>query len=136
VWRTVKTRNWSAIRATAAPVDRVAARVMGGGAAWTPAAKRADCVRHWTEQPTDLIVPMPQPGHKGTFVDMTGRTFGRFRVVAYLGKPNRKNKARWLVKCSCGDFEERSANAIISRAEGDDMCVNCRYLEAVKRRTP
>lgn len=128
----MKTRNYDAIRATAAPVDRVAASVLRGGASWEPKRRPADCERHWTDYPTHLVVPKPRPGHRSTFVDLTGRRVGRLTVVAFLGKPNPKDKARWLVKCDCGDYEGRTAKAINERS--DDMCVNCRYLEAVKRR--
>lgn len=131
----MKTRDWDALRATAGPIDRVAAGVQGRGVTWSPDRQPAPGERHWTGPPTELIVPRQWWPRSATFEDMTGRRFGRFVVVAYLGKPNPKIKARWLVRCTCGDYEQRSV-AAIKTADPDNMCVNCRYLETLKRNKP
>ena len=40
----------------------------------------------------------------GTLIDLTGRTFGRLKVVARAGSKRRPNRtdAQWLCECKCG----------------------------------
>lgn len=40
----------------------------------------------------------------GTFVDLTGKTFGRLTVIKRVN--NRHNRVWWLCKCSCGNLTE------------------------------
>jgi hypothetical protein len=109
------------------PVDRVAARVMRGGVHWTPKINAAANQKHFD-------VPQPTKERPPQVEDMTGRRFGRFVVVGFRKKANPKGGgATWLVRCACGQFEERKAAAIRNRANEHDCCIQCRKLQQLKR---
>lgn len=117
---------------TSKPVDRLAARQLSRGIEWRPNFAGNPHARKWSDKPTDWLIPIPKDGHRGSFEDMTGRTLGRFTVVGWLGKPNRKTKSVWLVRCTCGNYETRGARAI-KGGWPHDACEQCKYLEKVKR---
>jgi hypothetical protein len=113
------------------PIDMNAARVTGRGIHWDSSEKPNPHARRWEAFPSHLIRPMPTTA--ATFEDLTGRRVGRFTVVGYLGKLNRKKKAVWLCRCTCGAFESRGAAAITNVDRNpNDSCMSCRYLERVK----
>jgi len=110
------------------PVNRQAARVLAGGVHYKPNKKIVQ--RHWTTPPPLVAIPESAKSNP-CFVDLTGRSFGRFRVIGYLGKSN--NKASWLVRCACGDFETRRSRAILNPENYGDRCANCQHLAFLKR---
>lgn len=118
---------------TSRPVDALAGRQLARGIEWVPAHRGNPDKWHWDAPPNHLLMPVPRNGHRGAFADLTGRKVGRLTVAGFLGKPNRKVKARWLVRCLCGDYEARSARAITNPANGDDCCEKCAYFARVKR---
>jgi hypothetical protein len=63
------------------------------------------------------------------FINLTGRTFGRFVV---LGAAKEFNK-QWVVKCSCGMYTTRSSKAIKNPNNVQDRCEHCKYLAFLKR---
>lgn len=84
--------------------------------------------------------PLPVERFKGPRKDnLTGKKFGKFTVIGYLGKFNRtRGTGRWLVQCSCGWYEIRAAR-VLRNTEGNDeelrsrtMCHECNFLESIK----
>jgi hypothetical protein len=118
---------------TSRPVNRAAARVLGGGVHYEP--DKMVVQRHWTAPPP--IKPISAKNRMSpNFVDLYGVSFGRFKVIGYLGKlsASKKAKALWLVRCACGDYESRSANSIQNSENHGDRCEKCRHLAFLKRR--
>ena len=115
---------------TSRPVDSAAARVLGRGVHYVPQKNIAQ--RHWKSPPP--VIPQSDWPKTDSFHDLTGLSFGRFKVVGYLGKPgSKKQLALWLVRCACGDFESRSAKAVRNPENRGDRCGNCRHLAFLKR---
>lgn len=114
------------------PVNRAAARVIGGGFYYEP--QKVIIQRHWKSPPpckpiTALLKANPE------FEDLMGIEFGRFRVVGYMGRLSKKVAAAWLCRCACGDFEARSAKAIRNPENRGDRCEYCRHVAQLKRST-
>jgi hypothetical protein len=107
------------------PVNQQAARVLGKGVDYTPTKKITQ--RHWSSPPPTMAIS-DQLRRTSSFVDLTGRAFGRFKVVGML------NAGRWLCRCSCGDYETRRHRAILNPENFGDRCENCRHLAFLKRR--
>lgn len=121
---------------SARPVNATAARVTSRGIHWDSQRKAGDCPE-WDAPPpvydTKKIAALLRiPGT--SFVDLTGKQFGRFSVVGFLGSPNPKKGGRWLVRCTCGQYEQRTVKAITNPGNANDMCHACRYLEHLKGR--
>jgi hypothetical protein len=118
---------------TSRPVNRAAARVLGGGVHYEPDKEIVQ--RHWTAPPPLKTIP-PAARIDPKFVDLTGVSFGRFRVIGYLGvlSEAKKAKALWLVRCACGDYESRSAKSVQNPENHGDRCEKCRHLAFLKRR--
>jgi hypothetical protein len=116
-------------------IDRVARRVMRSGIHYE--RERHESEKHWKEpRPTYKFIP--QLGNPQS-VDLTGRKFGRFTVVGYLGSKEgasagagKNRKGSWLVRCVCGSYEPRTARAIRSPENNSDCCLDCRKLEQLK----
>jgi hypothetical protein len=114
------------------PVNQAAARVIGGGVHYEP--DKAIAQRHWSAPPvtiplTQLQLENPQ------FRNFSGVSFGRFKVIGYLGVLGQGKKAKglWLVKCVCGDYESRAAKSILNPENRGDRCDKCRHLSYLKR---
>lgn len=60
-------------------------------------------------------------------VNLVNRTFGRLRVIGFLG-----NK-KWQCKCLCGNYTGRSQKAINNPNNNVDACEECRELAHIKR---
>ena len=110
------------------PVNKTAGVVMSRGIHWESQRKDGDA-QHWKAPPKTVPVPDDNKGPS-----LIGAKVGRFTVVGYLGKLSNKPaaKGRWLVKCTCGDYEARSAKAIKNPRNHVDMCVDCRHFEHIK----
>lgn len=115
------------------PVNKTAARVLGGGVHYEP--QKVIAQRHWTAPPP-LAEITPAMRIDPSFKDLTGSTVGRFTIVGFLGNlsETKKNKALWLARCVCGDYESRSAKSILNPANYGDRCEKCRHLAHLKRR--
>ena len=46
------------------------------------------------------------------FIDLTGKTFGRWKVLKYMGK------SRWLCECSCEEHTRRVVDGQSLRIDG------------------
>ena len=124
------TSDWSRISAASA-INRTAAVVTAGSEVEGSFRRPPhDC---WHARvPPQTISPRYFPDVATGFEDLTGRQTGRLTVIGYLGKQNPKKKARWLVRCACGDYEVRHAAAIKAAASGDDCCWNCGNVKAMR----
>lgn len=122
--------DWSRI-AAAAPINRTAAVVTSGS------RERSDRPlppkdRWLSHAPPPTIPERYWPARHSGFEDLCGRKLGRLTVVGYLGKQNPKKKARWLVRCTCGDYEVRSAAAIKAGHDQDDCCWGCHRVQRMR----
>ena len=117
---------------TSRPVDGAAARVLSKGVHYKPDNVIARLL--WTAPPKLEPIPVNLRATP-KFEDLTGRKFGRFIVAGYLGKPlgEKQKQPCWLVRCSCGDYETRTARAIRNPQNAGDRCENCRHLAYLKR---
>lgn len=105
--------------AAGSPVDALARRVTGRGERFEPA------VRILTADSDSPLPTMPFPGSGND--DLTGRRFGRMRVVGYSAEKG----GRWVVRCSCGVYTLRTARAVRNEANAD-ACQRCRYSDHLR----
>ena len=75
---------------------------------------------HWEAPP--MVVSVPAATR-----DLTGRSFGRLTVRGLLSPARRL----WLVRCVCGDYEQRTADAV-ERPVADDSCSVCAEAASVR----
>jgi len=102
------------------PIDETAQRVVQPGVSYeAPADPR---VRSFAPLPT-------RPVTQGE--DITGKTFGRFKVIGLSAKDT--NHRPWVVRCTCGWYEHRRASFLKRGDEARKMCSRCDHLERVKR---
>lgn len=117
--------TWDAILAST-PLNRTAGAVTGKGEHYESSAKLTNL--NW-----DSCPPLaPHPRGATTFVDLTGRRFGRFTVIGYAGKLNPKKKAVWVCKCACGRYEGRHGSAITS-ANPNSKCQACDHMALLQK---
>lgn len=118
----MRTTNFDAI-GIATPLNREAS-VVRDGSGETFVGKVPSWHDHWTAP------PIPEGRRPDDKEDLTGRAFGRLTVIRYH-KTHKKDGSRWLVRCTCGDYELRRSRTIRDAAE-DAMCAACGYFEHVK----
>lgn len=107
------------------PIDAVAARVVARGEQFE---YQADPTSLDSDLPL-AVKPIPDAARSNpSFVDYTGKRFGRFTVLGLSAD----RKARWVCRCVCGRYSMRSSSAIAGAAE-DACCDQC-YLQAVSKR--
>lgn len=83
---------------------------------------------HWDTPPETKRAPKDAP-------NLIGTTFGRFKVIGYLGRVGKSGPAgAWLVRCSCGKYEYRRAKAIRSPKNTTDACLECRHVMTLRKR--
>lgn len=106
--------------ATSAPLNKTSAVVTGkSGIHWTP-KKTFLQPRYDSPQPLSPV-PVGMP-------DLAGNQFCRFKVAGYLGRDG-----KWLVRCACSAYEERTAKAIRNPKNIVDCCQECQHLLQIKR---
>lgn len=128
------TTHTARVREMSGPVDRTAARVMQPGVHYEKVLPANS--RHWRSV-GDAPKVIPWRSGNRQFApsgeDLTGRRYGHFTVIGYLGaidgKSGGKRTGMWLVRCVCGDFEQRTAKAINNPANIEDRCHVCRDVE-------
>lgn len=83
---------------------------------------------HWDVPPE--IKPLPRNAP-----NLIGMSFGRFKVVGYLGPIGHANAQHgaWLVRCSCGRYEYRRAKAIRNQKNTADACQECRHVMTLRK---
>ena len=117
---------------TSRPVNSAAARVLGSGVHYEP--QKTIIQRHWTAPPQVKPLTAEQRANV-QFEDLTGASFGRFKVIGYLGKmgEGKGSPPLWLVRCVCGDYESRTKKSIRNPENRGDRCEKCRALSHLKR---
>jgi len=60
----------------------------------------------------------------GVFIDLTGKQFGEWHVISFLGGKN----CEWLCKCSCGKTQNVRSNAL--RNNLSKSCSKCYHLNS------
>jgi len=104
-------------------VSRDAALATSGGAHYVNPVKLT--APHWENQP-----PVRKPALKGpNILDLTGIQFGRFTVIGMSVDAVK----RWVCRCTCGDFEVRTARAIRNPQNFGDRCHKCRNVAFEKK---
>lgn len=121
------------ILAASGPVDKVAARVTGTK---KPEYEYETHNKHWKAPPAEMR-PIPDNlNYRGL---KRGDVFGRFTVVGLWYKQVRKTgapaRAKYVVRCTCGDYEIRTAYDMKrnkARIHHQNACFNCMRWESVK----
>lgn len=117
--------HWDKL-AVSTPLNATAGRVTSTSRGLQPAGPRAaETYLVWKTAPQTTAVPRLTE-------DLTGRQIGRLTVAGYLGNMG-TDKGKWLVRCSCGDFEVRNSKAVKNPANSADACKQCRHVEFLKR---
>jgi len=133
----MKTSDLSRI-ATSSPIDRTAKNVTAQHAIShyrpEPTSPYHGSMPRWYEECPPLIpIPKSQLGQLG-FVDYTGRTVGRMKVIGWGGLvPGRK--APWICRCACGRYEFRKSAALKNgclSVDGDHCCTVCNNTRRVR----
>lgn len=123
---------------TPLPVDRVAARVTRKARPehlWQPAVKEVASKAFSRE----VLATQPPPfAMKDEVLAEIFRLKRRDRleVIGYSAKqpPTTSGQgAKWVVRCDCGNYEERTRILRWLRTEAPDMCVECRVRAAKKK---
>lgn len=114
---------------SSSPVNATAARVLSGGINYE---ERPINEMHWHFDAPPTVMPKSKHPLADSFVDLTGRKYGRFTVIGFYGTRNKKRKALWLVRCACGDYEVRQARVIKSAADPDACCTYCKRVARMK----
>ncbi len=118
----MRTTNFDAI-ATSAPLDRQAS-VVRDGSGDSFDGRVPDWHSHWKAP------PLPEAIRPANCPDLSGTRAGRLTVIRYHGR-NPKKGSKWLVRCTCGDYEIRYAPAI-KRASEDHKCQACDWFTHVQ----
>jgi hypothetical protein len=118
------TMNFDAV-VTAAPLDAKASIVRDGSGDLYEVRVPAH-VEHYKAPPK---AQMPRP--EGV-EDLTGFSRGRFTAVRYHSPC--KDGGKWLVRCTCGDYEIRRAKALRSGDEQDLSCFICLHTDTLRKR--
>lgn len=117
--------------ATSKPVNRTASDVLKGGDDFDFSQNRNNHEIHVQRTPFKTKEFTGHPEH-----NLTGEIFGRLKVIGYCGKTNpNQPHGRWLVRCSCGNYERRKAKSLKSGdgSCGKSMCFSCDRKESYRR---
>lgn len=115
---------------THVPANKTAKNVLSAGVHYE--YKNKDKNKFHSETPEKIIKPNnPDQG----FIDYTGHKHGSFTVIGRV--KNRNGCGRWLCKCSCGNYEQRSSKSIKNHIDNPekydpDICVACADLRKIK----
>lgn len=110
---------------TSRPVNRQAAMVTARGIHWEPAKNLTPpgFVR--------LLAPPPMrpiPNGYRPEENITGLKVDRLTVIGLAENEPGKSGARWVVRCSCGAYEQRRWRFLVSdKAKARAMCSHCGY---------
>ena len=73
--------------------------------------------------------------HAKTGIDLTNKRIGRFTVIGFLGKKNKKKPGNWLVKCDCGLYTIKNSKTLrLQKDKESKMCLYCEHLEYLKEK--
>lgn len=113
------------------PQNQTAARVMSKGVHYEPTM--APAPHHVS---TDLPLPMKDicsapPQLQALAAELVGKTFGRLTVKGIAAEKSKP--ARWVVRCSCGQWEHRKATALCEAKAERLMCRRCDKVKEYAR---
>lgn len=116
---------WEKLPATT-PLNKTAAKVVSQrGDHYNPDVNYSG---HWHADAPPRMRKIP--ARSKAAAKMIGHRTGRLKVVGlYAGKTS-----KWVVRCSCGDYELRTARALRNPHNKNDKCQNCHHLGRVKHR--
>lgn len=112
------------------PIDRVASRVVRAAKPeelWRPLPKE---VPHATPVGTILAtapIPWATLNGKPELAELPGKRRGRMVIIGYADyQGSKKQGARWVVRCDCGNYEHRAKVLRWLGTDAPDMCRECR----------
>lgn len=109
---------------THVPVNREAALATARGEHWEWKNKATILANNGVHQDTPPPI-QPLPKNASTLPDLTGVSFGRFRVIGFA----RDRRSKWVVRCVCGIYEMRTTKAIRNPLNSTDRCRSCRHVD-------
>jgi len=116
--------------ATHKPSNITASKVLQKGVEYT---FLTNCVDFHSDTPLPLLKTNHVVFKNPNFEDLTGKNHGYFQV---MGLVEYKSKIRWLVRCSCGNYEIRSSKSIKNHDQYDypekDMCLSCDDIRKIR----
>lgn len=116
------------------PINSTAKKVVGKGVHYEPEIKEHE---YHSDVPSLKLRNTDDLKKVKTFKDYTGLVFGRLKVIGLCDSNDFKktNVTRWLVRCSCGQYEVRTTAFCKKRLTNpaqDDWCRRCNDLERLK----
>jgi len=108
------------------PINSTAKRVTSEGYKYTPDKKITTLHSPF---PFETIAPSRALKNNPSFIDLTGTKFGQFTVIGLFKESTRK----WVVKCSCGNYEVRLAKSVKNQENFGDRCAVCRHTSYLIR---
>jgi hypothetical protein len=118
--------NWDALVASAPLNKQAALDASAKGGAFVPRVKFHPDTHIHAE-----IQPKIRKAHSSD--DLTGRIFGRLKVLGLADLPNRNpgRKTAWVVQCICGRYENRKAKGLKDGSPQSLQCAACLYKENI-----
>ncbi|QJS27452.1 hypothetical protein [Rhizobium ruizarguesonis] len=118
------------------PSDKVAGRVAARGEhfEWEPA--RSGKVH--SDLPLAHRAPTERELADPTYVDLSGATIGRLKVIGVAADVTSRGNQNWVVRCVCGAYETRKGRYIKACAAGNNpgssepMCDACGYTRKLQ----
>jgi hypothetical protein len=111
------------------PVDKTARLVTGEGVSYEP-----DCQLKQNLHNKNIIAVDKERTKRSPHKLLVGTKKGRLTVLGIMLTGNRKKKAVWVVRCSCGSYEVRKLKTL-NKSKQDDSCLECKNLDYLKRRS-
>lgn len=111
--------------AACAPINTTAAMVMSKGEHWTPKATLSAALK-------DAPKMKPPSENDANLID---QKWGRLRVIGKAAKrgSGTGGRARWVLRCACGNYLTVKAATINERKI--DRCDECDYLDQMRAGT-
>lgn len=116
--------TWDAILASA-PLNSTAGMVTSKGYAYNPEIKFAGV--EW-DGPPAILRPTAAHLNNPSFVDLSGRSYGRLKVLGLADGID----GIWVCRCACGKYVARRAKAI-KNAAPEDRCTSCQHTAQLAR---
>jgi hypothetical protein len=112
------------------PVNKIAAFVVSKSEEKGVKLNIGDQLFSSTPLPTTAFTGRPEH-------DLTGRKCGRFTVMgcAVYRAPGRVNTVRWVVKCTCGNYQIMTSKAVKRNKDNPEMaCLACQQTRHLRFR--
>ena len=83
--------------------------------------------KHWKDRPEIIEIPKNSPVRAGD-------RFGRLTVIGKGAYQNSKKRAKYVVRCDCGNYEIRTNKALQNKNNPQDRCSICWHTAYLKKR--